>query len=248
MFPISKNKLSFREISDYWSREIQPPASQLELLGLLEEAWWLGEVRGDSAKSRLQLLQAMFNSMHDRNDLGILFVLGEDTGPPNATELPDGCVEVDVRRRIIVPSGDTSTWDEHSCVDAFHTLAQTSSTVFYPEIAPGLTYIELTYGEFNNWCRKRGYPEPTFWQPTSVQLEKPKRGRPAEYNWLGVRDRLAAYVSNNGPVQTREELLSLCADFAIELHPKNSVPSDKTIREAIQKHALEVVAGVVSGK
>src|SRR6516162_6656510 len=135
MFPIAKNKLSFREISDYWSREIQPPASQLELLGLLEEAWWLGEVRADSARSRLQLLQAMFNSMHDRNDLGIVFVLGEDTGPPKATELPDGSVAIDARRRIIVPSGDTSTWDEDSCGDAFHTLTQTSSTVSYPEIA-----------------------------------------------------------------------------------------------------------------
>jgi hypothetical protein len=173
MFPIAKNKLSFREISDYWSREIQSPASQFELLGLLEKAWWLGEVRGDSARSRLQLLQAMFTSMHDRNDLGIVFVLGED--PPKATELPDG---VDVRRRIIVPSGDTSTWNEDSCGDAFHTLAQTISAVSYPEIAPGLTYIELTYGEFNDWCRKRGYRKPTFWQPTSSQLEKSKRGRP----------------------------------------------------------------------
>jgi hypothetical protein len=166
MFPIAKNKLSFGEISDYWSREIQPPASQRELLGLLEEAWWLGEVRGDSAKSPLQLLQAMFNLMHDRNDLGIVFVRGEDAGPPKATELPDGSVEVDVRRRIIVPSGETSTWDEDSCGDAFHTLAQTISTVSYPEIAPGLTYIELTYGEFNNWRRKRGYRKPTFWQPS----------------------------------------------------------------------------------
>jgi hypothetical protein len=40
MFPIAKPALSLREISDYWSREIWPPASSEELLSTLESAWW----------------------------------------------------------------------------------------------------------------------------------------------------------------------------------------------------------------
>ncbi|HZC56145.1 MAG TPA: hypothetical protein VE396_08880 [Xanthobacteraceae bacterium] len=162
MFPIGKDKLSFREISDYWSREIQPPATRLELLGLLESAWWLGEIRADSAMSRLQLLQDMFKSMHDRDDLGIVFVQGEDGGSPAITDLPDGCVVVDVRRRVNVPSGDATSWDEGACEIAFRTLAETSSIERYPEITPGLAFIELTHDEFDDWRRKRGYPKPSF--------------------------------------------------------------------------------------
>ena len=53
MFPIAKPALSFGEISDYWSREISPPASSNELLNILVSAWWLGELRGGSVNSRL---------------------------------------------------------------------------------------------------------------------------------------------------------------------------------------------------
>jgi hypothetical protein len=249
MFPIAEHKLSFREISNYWSREIQPTASELELLGLLEKAWWVGEIRGDSPTSRLQLLQAMFKAMHDRDDLGIVFVHGEDAGLPAVTELPDRSAVVDLRRRIAVPPDDVSGWDERTCELAFRALAQTSSTESYPDITPGLALIELTYDEFDHWRRSRGYSKPMFWRPAAPHsLEKPKRGRPAEYNWHGVRSLLADYVSLHGPMRTSDELLQKCADFASELHPKNNTPSDKTIRDAIKTHSLDVAAGAVPGK
>ena len=87
MFPIGKEALSFREISDYWSREINPPARSEELFRTLETAWWLGELRGDSVHSPLQLLKSMFTSMRHRNDLGIVFLVGNSAGPP-PIELP----------------------------------------------------------------------------------------------------------------------------------------------------------------
>ena len=81
-----------------------------------------------------------------------------------------------------------------------------------------------------------------------TRLKKSKRGRPAEYNWDGVKQRLSTYVAKHGPVQTLNELLQKCAEFAGELHPKNSAPSDKTIRDAIKTHSLDVAAGFVPGK
>ncbi len=57
MFPIARAALSFLDISEYWSREIYPPASSHELLNTLVSAWWLGELRGDSKHSPLQLLK-----------------------------------------------------------------------------------------------------------------------------------------------------------------------------------------------
>jgi hypothetical protein len=49
-------------------------------------------------------------------------------------------------------------------------------------------------------------------------------------------------------VQTLVELLQKCADFATELHPRKRTPDDKTIREAIKTHALDIAAKNCSGK
>jgi hypothetical protein len=73
-------------------------------------------------------------------------------------------------------------------------------------------------------------------------------GRPAEYAWPAVKRQLTDYVSKHGPIQTRAGLLQKCADFATDLHPKRKTPDDKTIREAIKKHALDIAAGLTPGK
>src|SRR5262245_22167286 len=122
MFPIATSTLSFREISDYWSRDIQPRASSDELLSILVSAWWLGELRGDSGHSRLQLLKIMFTSMC-KDHLGIVFIVGDDPGPPRV-ELPDGYLKIDLRPQIRVPSSNVESWDEAACKDAFHALAE----------------------------------------------------------------------------------------------------------------------------
>src|SRR5262249_2341225 len=248
VFPIAKAALSLLEISDYWSREIRPSASPNELLSILVSAWWLGELRGDSKHSPLQLLKIMYTSRF-RDDLGIVFIVGDGAGPL-PVELPDDSLKLDLRPQIHVPSSDTESWDEAACRDAFHALAEVTerkSIKSYREFAVMLPSIGLTCEEFNTWCRKRGYPKPKFWQPP---LKKSKRGRPAEYNWNGVKALLETYVSENGPVQTTSELLQKCADFARDLHPgkRKRTPDDKTIREAIKTHALAAAAGLDPGK
>jgi hypothetical protein len=165
MFPIATAALSFREISDYWSRVISPPASSNELLNILVSAWWLGELRGDSVNSRLELLKIMFTSMY-RDDLGIIFIVGDDAGPPEI-ELPDGFSIVDVRPQIRVPSSNIESWDEAACTKPFHALAEVtkeSSIKRYQEFAVLLPSIKLTYEEFNIWHTSRGYSPQTFWQ------------------------------------------------------------------------------------
>ena len=158
MFPIAKPALSFGEISDYWSREISPPASSNELLDILVSAWWLGELRGDFVNSRLELLKLMFTSMY-RDDLGIVFIVGDDAAPP-PVELPDGSLKIDLRPQIRVPSSNIESWDEAACTNAFHALAEVtekSSIDSYREFAVLLPSIKLTYEEFSTWCTKRGF-------------------------------------------------------------------------------------------
>src|ERR1700730_13604597 len=151
MFPLAANELSFPDISDFWSREIKPKAYPFELLARLEGAWWRGEIRGLAASTRLQLLQSMFSSLRERHDLGIVFVREEDDPLPRVTELPDGAAEVDMRRRIPVPSDDVTSWNEPMCQQAFHALAQTSSTASYPDLAPFFfATIELPHQQFDD--------------------------------------------------------------------------------------------------
>jgi hypothetical protein len=170
MFPIATSTLSFGEIAEYWSREIRPTATWEELLGTLESAYWLGELRGISGPTRLQRLNNMFTSLRHRDDLRIVFIAG-DCAVPLPVELPD--LKVDLRHQIRVPSSNTASWDETACTNAFHTLAKTSSKESYPELTVGFTLIELSYEEFNTWRAKRGYDEPQFWKPRD-QLVTPQ--------------------------------------------------------------------------
>jgi hypothetical protein len=172
MFPITKPALSFGDIADYWSREIHPPASWEETLRTLESAWWLGELRGNSGPTRLQRLKNMFTSMRHRDELGIVFVVGDCAGP-RPVELPDGSLQVDLRHQIRVPSNDTESWDEAACTDAFKALAKTSSKESYPDLTVGFTLTELSYQEFNAWRAKRAYHEANFWKPQD-QLVAPQ--------------------------------------------------------------------------
>ena len=249
MFPIGKQNLSLLEIADYWSREIRPPASRKELLRLLESAWWLGEIHGDSILIRLELLKRMFQSMGDRTDLGIVFITGEGQEQSTIERLRDGSVVVDVRPQIPLPSTDIGSWDEGNCESAFLALAQTASVESYPEITPALAFIELSFSEFTSWLAKRDFDKPKFWKPQSkTRLTRSKRGHPPEYNWDGVKRKLEDYVAREGPVERWDELMQKCADFAHELHPTGRTPSDKTIRDAIKKYQFDVVMGIGRGK
>jgi hypothetical protein len=262
MFPIAKDKLSFIAISHYWAREIQPPASAMELLALLEQAWWLGEILGVSAASRLQLLQNMFQAMRGQHDLGIVFVQGEDQAEPaEATELEDGGALVDLRPRIPVSAGNVSDWDERACEPAFQALAQTSSTRHYPDVAPCLAAIELTHEEFFNWCETRGFTKPTFWctSAKSSSLPKSNHERPPDYmdaiNGLGSGTEPFSIADNARrpgkkmppmpaePGPRKEAWRALKARFPDELIPDDFSGSQlhNIVNEHIKKirHALE---------
>lgn len=160
MFPISDNKLPLRQISDYWAREIQPPASADELLDLLEGAWWSGEIVGEASASRLQLLAGMFKSAHR---LGIVFLVKDQQDAPEKKILPNGNVEVDVRPRVMVPSSDTKLWTDQTCVASFSAMAKIPSAKSYAALTPVLSAIVLSRDEFIAWLSIRQYNIPTFW-------------------------------------------------------------------------------------
>ncbi|HEV2627241.1 MAG TPA: hypothetical protein VGV41_01165 [Pseudolabrys sp.] len=83
-----------------------------------------------------------------------------------------------------------------------------------------------------------------FWP----HLKKATRGRPLTYNWEGVKRGLVSYRQKNGDVQSRNELLHLCSEYATELNRERRTPDDATIRDAIRVHKLDRAAGLMPGK
>jgi Bacterial regulatory proteins, gntR family len=162
MFPISDATLSLSRIADYWSREIRPHASALELLKLLESAWWRGEFVTQEGASRLSLIRHLYNSSND-----YVFTAGEESGPPDI-ERPDGIVEVNVRPRIRVPSTETEAWNDRDCALAYEDLAARPLLADLPTFAPTFAGICLSHREFIRWLerRPRPYDRPTFWAPS----------------------------------------------------------------------------------
>ena len=210
MFPIAKAALSFGEIADYWPREIHPPASWEEILRTLESAWWLGELRGNSGPTRLQRLKNMFTSMRHRDDLGIVFVVGDCAGP-RPVELPDGSLKVDLRDQIRVPSSNTESWDEAACADAFHTLARTFSKESYLELTVGFTLVKLTHEEFSTWCTKRGFSVPTFW----VSPDEAHRRHTSAASSAGSNDCCPPGKEKNLAAEARKGKLLTASELAV---------------------------------
>jgi hypothetical protein len=231
MFPIGKSKLSLREIANYWARDEHQPASQNELLQELEAAWWLGQIRGDTA--RLDFLKRMFKAMHDRDDAGVVFFVKEaGEPPPKMEQLSDGSIQLYYRPSISLPSKDISTWDESNCEDAFQSLAQTSAAESYPEMTYTLYWIELTFEEFTKWLVVRGYPKPKFWRPLPA-TDQPKTAKRRRGSLERAQRAIAALFPEPVPDQVLLPNKVLCGRVHKWLE-KSGLPkiSDETILRA----------------
>jgi hypothetical protein len=166
LLPVFKAKLSVAEICAHWSQEINQSLN--DILAFLEGGWWRGEIKGESAVTRLELLKKIFNWARDRPPGGIVFVTPQDVNLPQGEEMPDGGVSFhydDLQRvRIVVPSTDPDTWSEASCASAFETLAETPSLEYYREWSPVFLAMTLAHGEFMQWLTACKMELPRFWR------------------------------------------------------------------------------------
>ena len=233
MFPISDDTLPFHKIADYWSREIQPPASQAELVDKLEAAWWRGEITGISAFTRLEFLRRAWQ----RSSLDeVVFITPDDSGPSTETPLADGGVLVDLRPRIAVPS-EIGIWTDDSCATAFEVLAKSPSREHFPVLQVSLHFIELSSEEFFGWIEKCKFDVPKFWMRNSAENVSEYRtgapGRPSSSQLVaGELDRRIAAGIRSANMKQEAELL---ADWLRNTHPNAPPMTAKTIRNKFSK-------------
>jgi hypothetical protein len=254
MFPLSAEKLRLFEIADFWSRDIKPSASKKELLAKLEAAWWLGEITGNSARTRLQFLKQIFKSRREPYMQSVVFVSPDDDGPTISPPLVSGEVIVDLTPRITVPF-DGDDWTESSCAAAFQKLATLPSCEYFPELGLGLYFIELTPEEFFGWVIKRGFDVPGFWKRTiEIGVTETTRrdfasganfgGRPEEYDWEKIKSYVLGLVKENGvPSKDNKKLPTLQAlieVICIEWAKKDIHLPHSTIRPHLRKWLNEM--------
>jgi len=157
MFPISRPELSFGDISELWSPELKLSRDRAQ--ALLEGMFWLGEISIVSGITRLELLKRLVKWMRNCDFPDILFVTPESTPPPKTMGLTD---YIDLRPRVVVPSGDAGTWTEASCDATFEAMSEIPSLQHYPEWSPGFLATKLTRNEFFKLIALRDFPYPTF--------------------------------------------------------------------------------------
>jgi hypothetical protein len=196
MFPISKETISLRDIADYWSREISPPATVTELLDLMVRAWWLGEFAAD-APPRLEVLKKMFAKRNDENELNdIVFLIGNEVQQSIQNKSLGGTFLVDIRPRVQVPSKTMDEWDNAQCEIAFAVLGsdEVSHVEHYPSWGAAFQWFRLGRVEFLNWLISRGYSLPRFWggfnrDLAQVQSRGKKGPKPGELRRYDAEDR-----------------------------------------------------------
>lgn len=166
MFFTSKPELSFAEIAEYWAPELMWSRDMVQ--ALLESGWWLGEFSVSSGLTPVEFIKRLFKRMRNCDFPALVFVTPESAPPPETSELPEGHPVVDLRPRVLVPSGDPDTWSNTSCIHSLQTLADKPSLRYFPELSPGFLALKLTRDEFFRWTTARGFPDPTFWKPSNA--------------------------------------------------------------------------------
>src|SRR6516225_11183474 len=143
---ICRDRHSISDITDGWSREIQPPTSREELLDFFETAWWRGLWKTAGPLTPLALLKRMYRSARERDLTTLVFVTKEDEG----IELADGSLQFNdlMKPCILVPSNDPETWAEASCAAAFEVLSRTPSREHYPDRTIQFLIMEIDRHQF----------------------------------------------------------------------------------------------------
>ena len=160
MFPIKAEQLALTDIADYWAREIKPRATQAELLTTLAKAWFGGELKSAGRQNRLDLLRAMFKSTQD----DLVFLVGDEPGPPEIRGREDGNEQVNMRPRVKVPSSAPINWTEEKCSEAFAAIADKwdgNWNIEQVQVYAPLT--KVTHAEFHKWLGASGFEPITFW-------------------------------------------------------------------------------------
>lgn len=162
MFPLDEEELTFREIADYWSREQIVASDTEDTFSQLLKAFWLGEFESFVCDGLLLLTRAdaLKGLAHTNDHPGISFE------PPEMLqrELADGSVVIEMSYFIGLPE-DICLWSSKVTERAFGILTKAVSADYSRRFREGMLVQRLKRGDFLKFCKRAGFPSPTFWTP-----------------------------------------------------------------------------------
>jgi hypothetical protein len=170
MYPLGDRKLNLHDIARHWSRDMRQHPPPDELLHLLLEAVWLGDLRavlpGSNDDPRPRLLEGV------RRFPTHAVVIVEQPGPPRRVSFdPDGSVSVDMRQIAYWPQ-DPGARTPQIFANACTTLADLKLQDYHEVTQPILVALMVQQNDFAAFCDLRGYPRPEFWFQRTVRLAK----------------------------------------------------------------------------
>jgi hypothetical protein len=156
--------LPLAKIAKYWSREIQPPAPEGEILDGLLAAFWRGDLGtqepdhlGPPDDRRIRLLRVIGD---DPRHPELMFIREGDVAPPRVVNLPDGGAVVGIFTTVHLPASGMvgAAFDK-----AYSELASVQGDAFSGVTGPILFQTEITREAFAAYCAKVGQKLPRFW-------------------------------------------------------------------------------------
>ena len=239
MYPLVESSLSLDEIARHWRRSMKQRPRWEEVLDLLFKAVWGRDLvlRGSSRRER-PLEQLLRIASIVRTQPGILFYENEEDLPPEQTELENGSVTVDLRKRIYLP-GDRSTWTSAITSAACESLASCALKDYEPDpVGIALRMLEVQREDFAAFCDARGYARPDFWfGPDALKGKLPKGfpGRPSIMREIiGELHRRAAAGVLESKLLDEARTLRTWAEQNIAT--TSQIPGIPAIQNAIREH------------
>lgn len=182
IYPIAFSKaLTLREIAFHWSKKMDSPSSDTDILNEMIGDWWRGKLRDLNGTSRPKMLTILYGNPEG----DIVFRLPDQDSPLTVVDLPDGGALVDISTEVPIPDQDPAKWDESNCEAAFQVMAGSWDYLTFRTTGPLLAEMEMSESQFSSWLSDRGTPRPDFWAlPTGSD-----RKRRANKAWPEVRIR-----------------------------------------------------------
>ena len=182
-------ELTLTDVARFWSRESGTIFSQAEIISLLVQAFWRGDLNvpppvGHNPRSgdyRHTLLRAVAGI---RTHPGLLFIRPEDDVGPVETDLSDGGALVDLSERIFWVA-DGSEPSDATTQAAFVTLASVELDAYDEAVVgPILLGLPIDRDALRVFCEKAGITLPKFWFPKGTPTRSTASAERRCEKWL----------------------------------------------------------------
>ena len=255
-----KQTLAIGEVCRQWAKEPEASPDPLNILTLLLQAFWRNNLRGlhrpsgEKIFSRQQGLEALVDRNSSDGHPEIVICRNQEQLGAEQVLPANGNIVVDLRKFVFLPT-DIAAWTEDICSQAYEKLAVCEATAYAPEFHTGFKTMRVGKRNFLIFLRYYELEPPWFWydsdrpsrglirQATSppTPSRRPRRGRPATYNYASIDDILEALHLEDGLAAVQD--FHSVKDRLISTLGERAVPSDTQLRRHIKTWRRDHISG-----